>query len=328
MQFLISDTILGSSAQWPDLEALLDRARQNRCYIDAVNPESSLTNAWFKQTDGRRQQDWLNAVSWAAKDAAVFRLRKMVADVAPDPKAKPLAKVSLREAIDLADRTSALWLENGRNDRRFILSMMPPEQRATFLDWEKRRIISFESRGGLGELRVSLQELAERGLLDPRTNRALFDSDGEVPGHRSRDAEAMIAFCESVHLAYHCLVRRAIENYLPRKALWSWTTHDLRKRSERSKKIEAFGRMSVDQRHHFRMKAGWDRVPSAHVASLYQGISEIDHATLREGIDDNIASVYDTFMDEIYGWATKEEIDPGVQATIKDIADWIRVPYA
>jgi hypothetical protein len=189
--------------------------------------------------------------------------------------------------------------------------------------------LQFDSRGGLGELRKALEELADRGSLDPRVNRALFDSDGEIPGHCSSDAEAMIEFCKKTHLDYHCLSRRAIENYIPRKALWSWALNaNLKTRGERSKKIEAFGRMSEQQRHHFRLKGGWDATPSAQVQALYASVSEDDRAVLRKGIDGDIASVYETFMDTIHGWASKEGIDPGLQTTISDVTDWIRAPYA
>lgn len=329
MQILISDAILADSAQWPDLESLLDCARRNRCYVDAVNPAASLENPWFAQTDLRRQQDWLNATSWAAKDAALYRLRTMVADVVDDPAAKPLPKITLPDAIDLVNFPATLWVENDRNDRRFLLSMMPAEQRAMFLEWETSKIFKFDSRGGLGELRVALEEFTDRGSLDPRTNRALFDSDGEVPGHRGDLAQLMITFCEKTHLNYHYLVRRAIENYIPRKALWSWALHtDSKTQAVRRRKIEAFDRMNEDQRHHFRMKTGWDKQPSAAVVALFADVSNEDRSTLLKGIDANIASVYDTFKDTIYGWANKEGIDQGVRATIDDLMDWIRVPYA
>ncbi|WP_426260037.1 hypothetical protein [Sphingomonas sp. DC1100-1] len=329
MRILVSDALFAEAAQWPDLEGLLDRARLNRCYLDARNPNSATTNPWLDQVDQRRRQEWLNASSWATRDGAIYRLRTFIADVESNPDAKPLPKITLREGIELADRPVTLWVENGRNDRKFFLALMPAEQRAMFQELERRHIFKVDSRGGLGELRVSLAELHERGSLDSRSNRALFDSDAEVPGHRSRDALSMIAFCESAGLAYHCLVRRAIENYIPRKALWNWTTlHGPKRRVERSSKVDAYDRMNSDQRRHFRMKDGWDANPSHQVAALFQDVSDVDRQTLRGGIDGDIASVYDSFMGAIYDWASKEGIDPEVQATINEIADWIRVPYA
>jgi hypothetical protein len=140
MRILLADTVLADPAQWPDLEALLDQARRNRCYVDTLNPAAVLDNPWFNQANRQRQQHWLNATDWATKDAALFRLRTLIADLQPNPTASP-ARITLPDAIDLVGRTASLWLENGRNDRQFFLAMMPAEQRAMFLEWETRRII-------------------------------------------------------------------------------------------------------------------------------------------------------------------------------------------
>lgn len=329
MRIFISDAVLADPAQWPNLEALLDHARRNRCYVDTLNPAAVLGNPWFDQADRQRQQHWLNATDWAAKDAALFRLRTLIADLQPDPTASP-ARIVLSDAIELVGRTASLWLENGRNDRRFFLAMMPAEQRAMFLVWEGRRIIRFENGGGLGELRKALEEIADRGALDPRADRALFDSDSEVPGHRSKDAALMIEFCDSKQIAYHCLARRAIENYLPRAALWAWAKNgsDRDTRRVRSEKVAAYARMSGPQQEHFHLKSGWDVHPSGQVTSLYANIPSPDRVALQSGIDGAIASLYGTYMDFMHDWAVKEGLDTGLQATINEITDWIRVPYA
>jgi hypothetical protein len=329
MRILLADTVLADPAQWPDLEALLDQARRNRCYVDTLNPAAVLDNPWFNQANRQRQQHWLNATDWATKDAALFRLRTLIADLQPNPTASP-ARITLPDAIDLVGRTASLWLENGRNDRQFFLAMMPAEQRAMFLEWETRRIIRSENGGGLGELRMALEEIDNRGALDPRADRALFDSDAEVPGHSSRNATLMIAFCQRKQIAYHCLSRRAIENYLPGRALWAWANggSDRRARKQRSAKVAAYWRMSDPQRRHFHLKSGWDARPSAQVTSLYESVSHPDRAALQNGIDGGIASLYGTYMECIHDWSSMEGVDLGLQAAISEITDWIRVPYA
>lgn len=330
MQILISDAILSDPNQWHDLESLLDRARHNRCYVNALNPASSSTNPWFAQVDQRRQQDWLNAIAWADLDASIYRLRSMIADAATDPAARPFPKLLLREAIDLVDRPTQLWVENDRNDRRFWLSMMPPDQRAMFLEYERRKIFQFQSRGGLGELRKALAELASRGDLDPRKDWAMFDSDGEVPGHRSSAAIAMVDFCVQVQLGHHCLSRRAIENYIPQAAMWAWALNAQPKRiqTERRKTVTAFYCLSQEQRNHFRLKAGWGASPSTQEIAFYATVSDTNREALTKGFDSDIALVYDRYNEQIYHWASMEGLDTGVQATIEAITNWIRVPYA
>lgn len=329
MRILIAGGVLADLAYWHDLEALLDRAGRKKCYVDALDPAMSTTNPWLDQADPRRQAEWRNASDWAAMDAALFRLRTFVVDAKADASTTP-PRITFADAIELADQTACLWVENGRNDRRFFLGMMSVENRAAFEEWEHRRIIEFKGGGGLGEARKGMEDLATRGRLDPRMNRALFDSDGEVPGHRSRGAELMAEFCEGKAIAYHCLVRRAIENYLPRKALWAWATAGSNRatREVRTAKLEAFKRMSDPQRYHFHLKSGWVDAPSEAVTALYTDIAKADYNVLANGIDKDIASLYDTYADYMHEWAYEEGIDAGLRSMIDEITDWIRVPYA
>ena len=329
MRILISEGVLADPAKWHDLEALLDLARRKKCYVAALDPAASATNPWLDQADPKRQEDWRTASDWAAMDAALFRLRTFVVDAKADKAATP-PRITLLDAIELADQTAFLWVENGRNDRRFFLGMMPVEQRKAFEEWERRRVLEFKGGGGLGEARKGMEELADRGGLDPRMNRALFDSDGEVPGHRSRDAQLMVEFCEGKAIHYHCLARRAIENYLPKKALWAWAKDGSNRgvRMERSAKLDAFKRMNDPQRYHFRLKSGWDKNPSEAVNQLYASVAKADYEVVGKGIDKDIASLYDTYADYMHEWADEEGIDPGLQSMINEITDWIRVPYA
>lgn len=328
MLFLVSDGVLAEPDLWNDFEVLLDLARRNKCYVGAQDDALTVANPWFAQASETRQEVWRNATDWTVMDASLYRLRTFIADTVSDPASTP-PRVTLAEAIELAEQTAFLWVENGRNDRRFLLGMMPPEQREAFEEWEKRRVIEFKTGGGLGEARKAMEDLVARGGLDPRVNRALFDSDGEVPGHRSKDAKLMVDFCESEAIAYHCLDRRAIENYLPQKALWGWADMAGRaKRQDRSVLLEAFKRMNGPQRHHFHFKSGWNKAPSHDVKDLYASVPEADRDVLANGIDKDIAVLYDTYADSMHGWAEEEGIDPGLQATIDELTDWIRVPYA
>lgn len=328
MLFQISDAVFVDPDSWHDLEVLLDLARRQKCYVDAENAGMAIANPWLNQASPRRQADWQAASDWAVKDMALYRLRSFVADSVADPKAVP-PRVTLGDAIYLGESKAALWVENGRNDRRFLLGMMTPDRRAAFEEWEDRDIFEFRNGGGLGEARKAMEDLATRKKLDPRMNWALFDSDGEVPSHRSNDARLMVNFCEGAAIEYHCLDRRAIENYLPQKALWAWGNVGNRDtKMERRARLEAYKRMSAPQRHHFHLKSGWEKTPSDDVCNLYASVPEADHNALAKGIDKDLASLYDFYADFMHDWVTEEGIDPGLQAMIDDVTNWMRVPYA
>lgn len=326
MLILVHNELLSDSTCWRDLDSLLDRARHKRCYVDALDQKSVPVNDWLNQLDKRRRADWMTATDWAARDAAVFRLRPIVAAKTSDSSRNQL---KLIDAIRLVDRPKKIWVENDRNDRRFWLSMMPTDQRDMFLDFEKRGIFEFSSRGGLDELRASLNEQVRRGAASGLDSWVLFDSDGEVPGQRSTSAAAMVRFCEASGLSYHCLNRRAIENYIPRAALWYWVHSAAgERRNQRRKLIKAYQDMSSDQQQHYHMKSGWPQTPSTQSQLLYAGMPPKAREVLKDGIANDIASLYDTCGPSIYQWAKSDGIDSGVMATQEALTNWMRVPYA
>lgn len=326
MIILVHNELLADSASWRDLDSLLDRAREMRCYVDALDPHTALNNDWLKQLSPSRRADWITLTDWAARDKTLFRLRSIVAAKSTD-----LSKGQLRlsEVIRLVDRTSHFWVENDRNDRRFWFSMMSPDQRAMFLDFEKREIFQFSSRGGLNELRVSLEEQIERAAFREYDGWVLFDSDGEFPNHRSKEAAAMVEFCKKFNLQHYCLSRRAIENYIPCVALWVWASSgDKNVQRDRQAKVAAYERMTPDQRRHYHLKSGWPKERSPGMKALYAGLPALDEALLKDGIAKDIASLYENDALTIYEWAEKEGMDVDVKATVEALANWIRVPYA
>ncbi len=271
----------------------------------------------------------MTATDWAARDAALFRLRSVVAVPTSIGCEREKDHLTLQYVLRLIDRPMQLWVENDRNDRNFWLAMMSDDQRSMFLDLEKRRLVEFSSRGGLDELRASLAAQIERGASSAHDSWVLFDSDGQVPGHRSASASAMVKFCLTAGLAYHCLARRAIENYLPGKALWQWADGaGSDRRPRRRNLVESYLRMSDPQRHHYHLKSGWLTPEPAEVTALYASVSQLDKTRLRAGVSNSIASLYETHLSVIRQWLDKEGMDTCVKTTLELISNWIRVPYA
>lgn len=322
----VHSDLFEDEACWRQLDALLERALNKKCYLDALRFEDAYANDWVNQLDNARRQDWITVTEWAARDAAAFRLRKLVAAKSTVVK---LSQLSLIDAIALIDQPVKIWVENDRNDRRFWLSMMPDDQRTMFLDFERRRIFEFTSRGGLDELRASLAEQVKRGAVSSMDSWVLFDSDGEIPGHRSASAAAMIQFCKDNDLFHHCLNRRAIENYIPRAALWHWAQGASgEKKRKRQKVVAAYQNMTSDQRWHYHMKSGWPEKPSSQANLLYASLSLKDRNILKDGIANDIATVYTLYGPDIYKWTKNEGLDAGVEATLESLTNWIRAPYA
>ena len=328
MLVLIADDILSDPTRWNELDVLLHHALDKRCYLHAENGSGRALAVWRDSLSPTRQQTWDDASSWSIRDSALFRMQTWVAAAVSDETLNP-PRFTLEGVLRRVSLALRIWLENDRNDRRFWLSMMQPDVRKLFLDLEKRGIIEFDSKGGLGELRVALEQRYEKGQIDRHNSSVFFDSDAPVPDAPADDALRMIKLCSDAKLLHHCLSRRAIENYIPKAALYAWVAEKGgSERKTRQGKVDAYWAMDRDQRHHFRLKSGWDKDPSEQVSMLYKTVQPTGRSTLTDGIAADIAKVYDTYNAEIRAWVAKEGMDPVLQATIDQLTDWVRVPYA
>ncbi|MBB5761395.1 hypothetical protein HNR01_001007 [Methylorubrum rhodesianum] len=328
MRVLIADDVFGNPENEVALNTILHIAVRKRCYLDAYQANGQGFAAWYQKLGKVHQQAWNDVSSWSVRDSGLYRLRTWIVTGTPDRQATP-PRFTLEDAIGRVTRPMRIWIENDRNDRQFWLSHMRSDVRQFFLDMEQQRLVQFDSRGGLGELRMALQELFTRSIIDKHDSMVLFDSDAGTPGNISAEAALMTEFCQQASLRHHCLSRRAIENYIPKSALYAWVFEKGGKERGRRKKIvDAFFRMTPEQRYHFRLKSGWDSSPSPPVSALYSSVATADHMTLAQGIAGDIAMVYVTHHASIEAWAVRDGMDQGVQKTVDQLADWIRVPYA
>ena len=114
---------------------------------------------------------------------------------------------------------------------------------------------------------------------------AVIDSDRKGPGDpESRDARGLRDTCEEHGLSCWVLAKREAENYLPRSLLSErpnvGDSHD--------RCVEAWNRLSSDQKDFFDMKQGLPDTPSATEQELFDGLSDGDREILAEGFGPNV----------------------------------------
>lgn len=328
MRISLTDELFADPNNETALIALLHHALDRRCYLDTQKANGANFVVWYRKLGLAHQQAWNDVEAWSIRDRGLYRLRTWIVSNTTDLEAVP-PQFSLADAIRRVTRPLRVWLENDRNDRVFWLSHMRADTRAFILELERQRVLQFESRGGLSELRASLQELYTRGEIDRHDSTILFDGDASVPGDISADAKKMIDFCNQTKTVHLCLSRRAIENYIPKAALYAWVSEKTgSQRANRQKIVDAFYRMAPDQRYHFRLKTGWEDTPSARVIQLYASLSDADRATLASGIATDIARMYHAHLASIEAWSISEGAAPELQSTIDRLSNWVRVPYA
>ncbi len=183
-------------------------------------------------------------------------------------------------------------VENDVSDRHFLLAMMRPEWRARILAMESNGWLRFEFGGGLTHM-INLVTEVRTSITEKSSVWVLFDSDSLAPQRHGPYVRELITACTD-HVPFHCLQRRAIENYIPYMALDYWTSHD-DGRSKRSK-FRALRDLTPLQQAHFNMKFGFkgdlDRNDLANVGALYDGLTAEQRNELASGFGKNISEIF------------------------------------
>jgi len=192
-------------------------------------------------------------------------------------------------ALALLRRPLRLLVENRQNDGAFLRAVAPGLWRERLVRALAHRWIELDHGGG-STMKPLLEEVS---LEDSIRLWALFDSDAREPERPSAASEALDQVCEQKKIAHHRLQRRAIENYLPVKALEAWA-HNFRgnapRRRTRSKAVAAFAAMQAEHRHHYNMKAGFEKDRPAGIPSFFG--PHADHPDLQKGFGDSIAELF------------------------------------
>jgi hypothetical protein len=241
------------------------------------------------------------------------------------------AILSVSEAVKFLNRPLHLLLENYINDRNFLLAVFfaiaTEEQKKRLEDCLKKRWIEFENGCGLGGILKRVEE-----ILDNKDDQAkhrtwvMFDSDALrlwydklKLGGPSRQSKKLKSLCSENSVYHHQLERRAIENYLPFKALHTWmnmrkgsyTRYKKNIKGIPSKKLlDAFKTLSPEQCYHFNMKTGFegdfkegDRElqlidgvfgdkERRLVGDFYRNLNEKDKKALVKGFGEHIAELF------------------------------------
>lgn len=166
-------------------------------------------------------------------------------------------RISVKQALGLMQAPLEIYVENQENDGAFLKAVMKSEQRTILQQAIDSDIVRFVHGGGGNTMKTNLQALP----ADPVKNSkrlALFDSDALLPNIPGSTAIRLKSICDERSIPWHCLERRAAENYLTKSQLYAWVQKP-RYDSQRKAKVDAFEScMSEEQQHHFRMREGWE----------------------------------------------------------------------
>jgi hypothetical protein len=263
------------------------------------------------------------------RDGALHRIGAFeVANVAASDWEATPPRLTVADALLLVDTPFRVMMENGRGDRAFLLSMATPAQRQ-FLEYlERTDQLIFQGEGGLGELRAVVREHVTPKAHRRLTHWVLFDSDAPAPTCPSRDATLTAELCTAVGVPFHMLERRAIENYLPKWALYLWAQSSHYEAAARRQTLDAFFRLSPHQRHHFHMKAGFSTNPKAPEGALFATVPDADRAILSGGVGRKVADLFATSDKEKLRYhIEKDGCASELAGSLAKLIELLRVPY-
>jgi hypothetical protein len=207
-------------------------------------------------------------------------------------------RLPLVSALPFLQGPLRLLVENRRNDGAFLRAMAPVSVRKKFLEALEEGWIDIVHGGG-SDMKTYVENASEKEAMRLW---ALSDSDAREPGSPSESQIALSQLCASQGIAHHLLQRRAIENYLPAKALDPWVYSGPRStQSSRRDTLAAFARLRSEQRHHYNMKHGFNG-DRPDIPSLFEDCAE--HPRLQNGFGQNIAARFHAPLQE--EWLRKD----------------------
>ena len=197
------------------------------------------------------------------------------------------------EAFRLADEPLVILVENRESDGPFVERVVKEldERRLGRLWGRGGEPIRFDSVGGAGQMRLEVERRTSRLRYRPRLV-AVIDSDRKGPGEtESRSAQRLRKTCEDHGLCCWVLAKREAENYLPRVLLGARPDAGVEHQGrldEHQRRLEAWDRLSDDQKDFFDMKHGLPEAPSPIERDLFDELPASDREILAEGFGPNV----------------------------------------
>lgn len=329
MLLLLRSDVFRSAEASETVFQLLVCYSRGRCYMSVEEIEDLDYQLWLAALDPQFRTIWDSALERTTLDSATRRLPTVLVTTAGSMEVHSSAtQVDLKDAFSLVVSSRRIWIENGRSDRDFWLSALDGNTRDYILRLESQGIIEFEHTGGIGEARKLLAQKSYR-IGFAYLNWLLFDSDSFVPGELGAEAKRLAEDCSREGVGFHCLRRRAIENYLPKAALYVRANRMKPKAAAlERRKLEALFSLPDAQRHGFPMKNGLGRLAPDLIAQYYPGLSEEKRNMLAHGFGDRLSDLFhEGSYDWIFSEMTKEGSIVELQFAFSRIVERFRVPH-
>ena len=280
-----------SAANDPDAHPWLDRILhriEDGWHVwdltDAPDAEAIEATPWARDPgrQGNRLQEMLRAATqrsaWTL-EPHTRRLRVTAFPTAPD-------ELAPQQASRLADEPLVILVENRDSDGAFVARIVTELDKSVHGVWRREgEPIRLDSVGGVGQMTQEVERRAHAAAPYRPRLAAVIDSDRKGPGDsESENARRLRETCDRHELPCWVLAKREAENYLPRVLLGARPNAG----AEHARKVDAWERLSDDQKDFFDMKNGLPEPPTAIEEDLLADLPGDDRETLAKGFGPNV----------------------------------------
>jgi hypothetical protein len=201
-----------------------------------------------------------------------------------------LLLLEIDDANIVINQPKRIFVENSRNDRTFLLSIIDSDLRDKILDLERNNRLEFFHGGGLEELAKQICKKHGDNRYISLMGYAIFDSDASHSQDIGESAQSLKELLEKLNIQYHCLERRAAENYVTEEVMRCFLSVD--EDLELKKIIENFAFLNCEQKKYFHMKEGFSK-QSCDSSYIYNGLDEKIKRTLHKGFVNKLKPIFD-----------------------------------
>ena len=286
-----------SAANDPDAHGRLDRILhtiEDRWHVWDTGREPDIKaleeSTWVRDQgrQGKKLREML--VKSIGREAWALRPhgRRVRVTLQPDGE----GELSPEDATRLAEEPMIVLVENRNSDGAFLARVMIELDKPLHKyskDWVKDEgPVRFDSMGGKGEMSKEVERRTRGRRYRPRLV-AIIDSDRKGPNESaSDDARKLQRTCAKEKVPCWVHAKREAENYLPRVLLAERPDAG----PDHARRVEAWDRLTDDQKNFFDMKHGIPREPTAAEEELFDGLSRADREVLSNGFGLNVGECW------------------------------------
>ena len=189
------------------------------------------------------------------------------------------------DAARFAEERLCILVENEFSDGAFVERIVDELDKPLSRYWQQPgNPVRIYGLGGSGQMPQAVLCRVQGKLFRPRLV-AIIDSDRKAPcAQESKKAQELRETCEEHDVPCWVLAKREAENYIPLILLTAWKPNDLK----HARMVDAWDKLSDDQKNFFDMKKGLPKRLSDTDKALFQGVSEADIKVLIDGFGTDV----------------------------------------